>query len=138
MNKLVLSAMVIGLVGSSAFASGFRCSGGDGYQVKLYNETQTETRIPSVMVVSHTEASPATLLVARGSDIRKTNRLNTVRYTVDGSDMRADKVILQINFKEGRETLEEGEEVPGQLIIVERNGDRSVVELDCARYLKGE
>ena len=128
---------VLALAASASFASGFRCESEEGFKVKLYNQTKSGTRVPSKLIVSHENASPATLLVADGSEITKTNRLNTVRYTVDGSDMNLHQVILQIKFKEGQETIREGEVVEGQLILVDEEGSREVSDLACERYLKG-
>ncbi len=138
MKALVLT-IAIALAGSNAMASGFKCQENDGYAVKLFNKTVGGTRIPAKMIVSHSDASPATLLVRGEGEISKSNRLNTVRYTVDGNaKVGADQVILQIHFKEGQETLEAGEEVDGQLILAQESGEREVVALTCARYLKGE
>lgn len=130
--------VAVAFASTSAMASGFRCAG-DGYNVKLYNKTAGGTRIPAVFILSHEDASPATLLRRGEGEISKSNRLNTVRYTVDGnSKVGAETVILQISFKEGVEVLEAGEEVPGQLILVNEDGDREVTHLTCERYLKGE
>jgi hypothetical protein len=118
----------------TAMASGFQCEG-DGYNVKLYNRTDA-TRTPAVLVVSQEDASPATLLKRSGDEISKTNRANTVRYTVEGNrKIDADSVILQIAFKEGREVLADGETADGQLILV-RDGAKQVIDLTCSRYLK--
>jgi hypothetical protein len=136
-TNLFAIGLLVAVVGSSSFASGFRCEG-DGYSVKLFNKTSNATRTPSVMIVSHEDASPATLLRRDGAAIRKHNRLNTVQYVVDGNNkIGADTVILQIAFKEGQESLEAGETADGQLILV-ADDSRQVVALACERYLKGE
>jgi hypothetical protein len=124
----------LALAQTSAFASGFQCEG-EGYNVKLYNRTDA-TRTPAVLVVSQDGASPATVLRRSGEAIHKSNRANTVRYTVEGTrKINADSVILQISFKEGREVLEDGETTAGQLILVRDDG-KDVVDLTCSRYLK--
>lgn len=135
--KNYMGLVVIGLVvASSAFASGFKCEGDSGYRVKLYNHRNTETRVPAKMIISHEDAG--TLLVADESEISKTNRANTVRYTVDGNrKIQAEQAILQIAFKEGRETLGKGKTAEGQLILV-GDEDREVFDLTCVRYLVGE
>lgn len=128
-NKLLIGLMA--LVSAGSFASGFKCEG-DQYSVKLFNKTVDGTRIPAVMVVS--EKEHGTLFRASGSEIRKVNRINSVQYIVN---MDEDKYILQVAFKEGKETLEEGESVDGQLIMILEDGDSKVVEpLECVRYLK--
>lgn len=132
-NSLI--ALVIAVSGSAAFADGFKCSG-EGYNVKLFNHVHAAsgTRTPAVMVISSEEEG--TLLVRRNDDISKTNRLNTVRYTVEGSrKLGADQAVLQVRFKQGQEVIEDGEVRPGQLILT-ADGEKEVLELDCERYLK--
>ncbi len=135
LNLLTIVSLFLGA--SAAQASGFRCEGGDGFAVKLFNHTNA-TRTPAKLIVSHGDADPSTLLVRSDEEISKSNRLSTVRYTVDGNaKIGAETVILQINFKEGSEVLEAGEVVPGQLILIDENGHRDVTALECERYLKG-
>lgn len=134
-----LMAIVTLALATNAQASGFKCEGKDGYNVKLFNRTVGGTRVPSKFILSHQDADPRTLLTRGESEIRKHNRLNTVQYAVHGnSKVAAETVILQINFKEGKEVLEAGEEVPGQLILVDEDGGREVNSLTCERYLKGD
>lgn len=136
----LFTAMFFGVFGSAAFASGFKCTSdhaSDGYNVKLFNHTEsaTGTRTPAIMVISHEDAG--TLLVRRGAEIRKASRANTVQYVVDGNrTLGADSAILQVRFKEGRQTLREGEVVSGQLILISEDGERAVVPMSCERYLK--
>lgn len=133
-----LFAVAIFALATNAQASGFRCEG-EGYSAKLYNKTIEATRTPSRLVVSHEDANPHTLLVRTGEEIRKHNRLNSVQYVVDGNGkVGAETVILQINYKEGVEVLENGEEVQGQLILLSEGESREVIQLTCERYLKGE
>ncbi len=137
MGTKLMSFVFIGMLATAAFGSGFKCAGED-YSVKLFNHVNPEdgTRVPAAMIVSSEEEG--TLLVRKGAQIRKHNRSNTVQYVADGNRrLGADTAILQIRFKEGRETLEEGETAPGQLILV-MDEDRSVAELSCTRYLKSE
>lgn len=143
MKSLAINLLTIATVvfATNAQASGFRCEDTQdlGYSVKLYNKTSGGTRIPSKLILSQESASPRTLLVAGQDEITKHNRLNTVQYVVDGNEkVGAERVILQITFKEGAESLEAGEHAPGQLIFVSEDGDRDVVRLTCERYLKGE
>jgi len=124
-------------IGMGAFASGFRCAG-EGYTVKMFNHISPEegTRTPAALIIASEEEG--TLLVRKGSEIRKNNRRNTVQYVVRGNRrLGADRAILQVAFKEGRETLEDGETVDGQLIL-QADEDREVVKLSCERYLKSE
>ena len=140
LTNLVIVAAVA-FAGTSAMASGFKCQDTKdmGYNVKLFNKTVGGTRIPAVFILSNADASPSTLLRRGEGEISKSNRLNTVRYTVHGnSKVAADTVILQISFKEGLEVLSAGEEVDGQLILAQDSGDREVIALTCERYLKGE
>ncbi len=136
-NPFIAMVLVLGSV--SAFGSGFKCetiNAVPATSVKLFNHINAEdgTRTPAAMVISNEDEG--TILVAKGSAIRKHNRANTVQYVVDGNKrLGADSAILQITFKEGREVLEAGEVVRGQLILVD-GSDRSVSELDCERYLK--
>ena len=136
------SLTIIGValaISSSVFASGFKCKSEDGINVKLFNNVNSTdgTRTPAVFVVSTEESG--TLMVRRDSEIRKHNRANTVQYVTDGSDsVLANKTILQIRFKEGREVLEEGQIADAQLILISEDGDRRVTALDCTRYLKSE
>lgn len=134
--KNLVTLMVLGMVVTSAtFASGFKCEATDdsGYSAKLFNHVSGATRTPAVLVVSQKGAG--TLLKVDGEEIRKTNRANTVRYTVEGNSKTADQVILQISFKEGREVIEAGESADAQLIFV-TEGQRDVVPMECVRYLK--
>ncbi len=136
--KNLVTLMVVGmLVTSATFASGFKCDATDdsGYSAKLFNHVSGATRTPAVLVVSNKDANPGTLLKASGEEISKTNRANTVRYTVEGNSKTADTVILQISFKEGREVIEAGESADAQLIFV-TEGQRDVVPMECVRYLK--
>lgn len=144
MKALALNLLTIVTLAfaSNAEASGFKCTESEdashGYNVKLFNKTTGATRTPSKLILSHSDAYPRTLLVRSADAISKTNRLNTVRYTVEGNAKTAStEVILQVAFKEGSETLLEGEVVPGQLIFV-YDDSREVIQLDCERYLKGE
>lgn len=137
MGTKLLSLVILGVVATSAFGSGFKCES-DAYNVKLFNHVNPDsgTRVPAVMVISSPEHG--SLLVSEGDAIRKHNRRNTVQYVVEGnSQLGADMAILQIRFKEGRETLEEGETAPGQLILV-IGDDRDVFQLRCEWYLKSE
>lgn len=137
MKALILSVVTfasLALLPTTAHASGFLCEG-EGYTVKLFNQTDA-TRTPAVLVVSKSDEQPSTLLRRAGTEIHKSNRANTVSYSVEGSrKLNADKAILQISFKEGRETLAAGESVPAQLILVQ-DDNRDVVQLSCERYLK--
>ena len=128
-------ALSCALVSGSAMASGFKC-GGEGYNVKMFNLTTGATRKPAVLVISHDEASPKTLLTAKGSDIRKHNKVTSVQYVTDGASLDLNKVILQVSFKEGVEVIAEGDIVDGQLILVGEAGQREVIRLACERYLK--
>ncbi len=139
MKKNIVSVFAVSalVLCTSVFASGFKCESNDGYNVKLFNNVDPTqgTRTPAALVVSNDEG---TLLVRKGADISKTNRLNTVRYTAEGSrKVDADQVILQISFKEGLEVLADGETADGQLILV-KDGDREVKDLVCSRYLKNK
>ena len=130
----LLTGFTVALIGTGAFASGFRCNGDMGYSVKLFNYTVGETRTPAVMIISQDDEG--TLLRRTGSEIRKHNRTNTIQYVVEGSrKLDSDTAILQISFREGREVLEEGETADGQLILI-KDGDRGVFGLVCERYLK--
>ena len=135
MKNLVIVS-VLGLA-TSAFGSGFECTSNNGYGVKLFNKLGA-TRTPAVLIVTHDDADPSTQLRAAGSEIRKHNRATTTQYVVDGAAMELDKVIVQISFKEGKETLADGEIVRGQLILVDAAGYRDVNELECSRYLKSK
>jgi len=136
MKANLLTALVITVFGSSAFGSGFKCEGEDGYRVKLYNNVKATdgTRTPAVLVISHDDMG--TLLVRKGEEIRKRNYTTSVRYVVEGNrKLDADTAIVQIQFKEGSEVLKEGEIVTGQLVLVS-DGESRKLDLLCARYLK--
>lgn len=134
MNRLVVSLFVIGLTSASAFASRFECEG-EGYKVKLNNHLHGKTRTPHVMVISHEDAEPRTLVKAFNEEIRKSNRKNTVRYTVDADAMGLNTASLQISFKEGRDVMEDGDITDGQLVLVAYDGSKHVVGLECTRRL---
>lgn len=125
---------VVALLSVPAFASGFRCESRDGYRVKIYNHTNAQegTRTPAVFVLSHEDSG--TLLVAKGAQISKRNLSNVVQYTAKGGQKGLDYAIAQITFKEGRETLAEGERAYGNLILA-KNGHRQVSRIVCERYL---
>lgn len=137
-SKVVTLLSCAMVLGTAAFGSGYTCSGTDAqgldWGVKLYNHTSVETRVPSILVVSNTEQG--TLLKREGSEIKKVNRKNTVQFVVEGNrKIDADSVVFQVAHKEGRETLTDGEEVEGQLILV-KDEAKEVVSLTCTRYLK--
>ena len=132
----VFAAFSVFALASSAQASGFVCTSGEGYTAKLYNYTDPNlgTRNPSVFVISH--ETQGTLLVRKGADIRKHNRSNTVQYVVNGDEqLGADTAILQLDHKyDGREITGT---VDGQLILIQDGTrDRVVIDLQCERYLK--
>lgn len=133
----LITAVVISVFGTAAFADGFKCEALEsGYNVKLFNHVHPElgTRTPAALIVSDVDAG--TLLVRKGDDISKTNRKNTVRYTVEGSrKLGADTAILQVTFKQGKEVIAAGDVRPGQLILI-ADGEKEVHELSCERYLK--
>jgi hypothetical protein len=131
--KLVL-ACVVGL-STSAFASGFRCTSSEGYRVQIYNHVNPEngTRVPAALVLSHDEAG--TLLSAKGAQISKRNLSNVVQYSAKGTSAGLSAVIVQVAFKEGRETLAEGERAYGTLILASGSG-RETSRLVCTRYKK--
>lgn len=134
LKTLSLSLILSGL----SFASGYTCmseaTSKGKWVVKLFNHTHIETRVPAVLVVANDEEG--TVLRRFDDEIEKLNRRNTVQYVVEGNRKAdADLVIFQVAHKEGRETLREGQEVNGQLILV-REDDKDVIELVCTRYLK--
>ncbi len=137
--KNLITFAVIGMISTSVtFASGFKCeaTNDSGFNAKLFNKTLGATRTPAVLVVSNEEAIPATLLKRTNTEIRKYNTAHKVQYVVDGNAaIGADTVTLQINFKEGQETIDEGDVVEGQLILASR-GRRAAIPMDCVRYLK--
>lgn len=139
MKTYLLKTLSFSLICSSlSLASGYTCmsnSTPEGkWVVKLFNHTHVETRVPAVLVVANEEKG--TVLRRFDDEIEKVNRRNTVKYVVEGNrKSNADLVIFQIAHKEGRETLREGQEVKGQLILV-REEDKEVIELFCTRYLK--
>ncbi len=135
MKNFGMFVLAFALVSGSAMASGFKC-GGEGYNVKMYNLTSGATRKPAVLVLSHDHASPKTLLTAKGSDIRKHNKVTSVQYVTDGASMDLAKVILQVSFKEGQEVIAKGDVIDGQLILVGEDKTREVIGLTCERYLK--
>lgn len=130
--------LIIILTASSAvFGSGFKCESPDGLRVKLFNnvESTAGTRTPAALVISGD--LDGTLLVRTGTSISKRIRAHSVQYTVQGtSRLGASAAILQIPFREGRETLSAGETIGGQLILLFEDGDKEVVTLECVRYLK--
>ena len=139
MKNLVRNIVSAGLVmGTAAFGSGYKCTGtavdGTELAVKFFNHTTVNTRVPSVLLVSSEELG--TVLRRTDEEIKKINRVNSVQYVVEGNrKLDADTVIFQVSHNEGRTTLEEGELVPGQLILVKED-TKEVIELSCARYLK--
>lgn len=137
-NLVVKLASMAMVVGTAAFGSGYKCTGtdftGTEWSVKMYNHTSVETRVPSVLVISNEDQG--TLLLRKDLEIKKANRRNTVQFVVEGNrKIDSDSVIFQVTHKEGRETLEEGEVVSGQLILV-KEGSKQVIDLECSRYLK--
>ncbi|MBI1859391.1 MAG: hypothetical protein HYR96_00540 [Deltaproteobacteria bacterium] len=138
MKTMITIGLAIALSGS-AYASGFKCTSDEGLNVKLFNHVDplSGTRTPAVLVIS--SDAQGTLIVRKDTEITKHNRANTVQYVVDGSEkVGAETAILQIRFKEGREVLEAREVTAAQLILVSEDNDRSVIALECERYLKAE
>ena len=78
----LFSVLCVAAIQTSAFASGFKCEGDMGYNVKLYNDTSS-TRTPAVLVIS--QVGQGTLLTREGTEISKHNRPNTVQYVVEGN-----------------------------------------------------
>ncbi len=137
-NSMKLLALITLVIGSGAFASGFICEEPDSHSpltVKLFNKTVGGTRIPAVMVVSDEHAG--TILVAKGEEISKRNLANGVRYTATPAD-KDTQAVLTIDFKEGNETLEDGEVVKGSIRFIDSGGVGDAEELECARYLKNK
>lgn len=128
-------AVIAGLFGAPAFASGFRCESRDGVNVKVYNHInpQDGTRVPAVFVVS-TDAK-GTILVAKGKEISKKLLTRVTQYSVESRKAGLEHVILQVYFKEGRDYLAKNERVKGNLIYGAA-GVRQVKPLVCSRYLK--
>lgn len=138
MKTTTVAALAVFATGLS-YGSGFKCESAGGVNVKVFNHVhpQNGTRRPAALVISTDDEG--TLLVRKDDEIRKNNRRHTAQYVVDGRQgLGAETVILQIRFKEGREVLEEGETVEGQLILVGDEGSKEVIALECARYLKTE
>lgn len=131
--KIALASVVS--LSVPALASGFRCDSRDGYRVQIYNHTNASegTRVPAALVVSHETAG--TLLAAKGAEISKRNLSNVVQYTAKGPKGGLTYAVVQIAFKEGRETLAEGERAYGTLILA-KGVDRQTSRLVCSRYLK--
>lgn len=131
-------ALALGFLGTAAHADGFKCEGNDStLNVKIFNHVRPElgTRTPAKLIVS--DLRQGTLVTRSTDQIRKHNRVSTVQYVVDGNEqIGAETVILQVAFKAGREVIAAGEERDGQLILVDAEGDRTVYELTCKRYLK--
>ena len=133
MKSLFVLFLALGVT-TSAFASGFRCYEEDGYTVYLKNKSAPESRTPELLRVRY---DGELLLERTEKQITKSNRNNVVRYTVRGNkDVGFGKATLQVHFKEGRETLERGESVDGQLILYTNStGDREVHQMECVRWL---
>jgi hypothetical protein len=135
MNLLTLASLVLG---TGAFASGFICEEPDSYSpltVKLFNKTVGGTRIPAVIVISDEHAG--TILVAKGEEISKKNLAHSVRYTATPAN-KDTEAVLNISFKEGNDSLEEGEVVMGTLRFTDSGGEGDLTELECSRYLKNK
>ena len=131
--KIVL-ASVVGL-SVPALASGFRCESRDGYRVQVYNHVSASegTRVPAALIVSHETAG--TLLAAKDGEISKRNLSNVVQYSAKGPKGGLTYAVVQIAFKEGRESLAEGERAYGTLILA-KGVDRQSSRLVCTRYKK--
>ena len=137
MNKAIGMILVVAMgFSTSVFASGFKCESEDGLRVKLCNSTHQETRTPAVLIISNQEEG--TLLVQRDDSILKVNRDNSTLYTTLGSEkLGASLVLLEIEFKEGRDVVRAGTAVQGRLFLISES-DEQLVNLDCVRYLKDE
>lgn len=137
MKNFLFIVVAVFAVGSQAFASGFACADDSGNRVKIYNHLNPEdgTRLPAVFVLSNKNIG--TLLVAKGEQISKRNHTEVVQYAVRGNALLGvDYVVVQIQFKEGRQVLAKGATVPGNLILAKQDGRRSVTKLRCQRYTK--
>ena len=135
-NFLIIVVAVFG-VGSQSFASGFSCADNSGNRVKIYNHLSPEdgTRLPAIFVLS--KKNIGTVLVAKGEQISKRNHTRVVQYAVRGNALvGVDYVVVQIQFKEGRQVLAKGASVPGSLVLAQRDGRKSVTTLRCQRYTK--
>lgn len=136
--KTKITSILLSLLATASFGSGFVCTQDDGdIRVKLFNHVHPElgTRTPAVLVISDENGM---VLTRKGKQIQKKNRLNTVQYIVDGGEAGdaypLEGAILQVRFKEGQETIEAGDTVPAQLILM-GDGDKDVSQLSCERYL---
>ena len=139
MKTYSIITLLVGIIGTASFGSGFVCKDvAEALTVQMYNYVHKEdgTRNPAVLVVS--DSHLGTLVRRFGDAIRKSNRVHTVRYTVSGGEredgLAFETAILQIHYKEGRETISMGETVQGELVLI-LNGEKDVTNLTCERYL---
>jgi hypothetical protein len=134
MKSFIISVLV--LTSSYSFASGFVCSG-QGYNVKLYNQTQPElgTKNPAVLIVSSDRAG--TLAVLKGDDILKTNTANTFIYSglINGKQNgRFMSVELQVVKQPVSGGAFDGQHFALLTINADSGSDRA--KLACSLYLK--
>ncbi|MFA6236308.1 MAG: hypothetical protein WC635_03185 [Bacteriovorax sp.] len=153
--KKIIAAMSFVLASQSVFADGFVCENSDmGLKVKAFNNTQpvAGTRNAAVMIVSDTTVAYENKTIAKFEAETKLLKNKGASYTakVDlrfTNSSRKGELIggtklgqlasmdLDVLFSYAS-PIADGQVVPGYLTLNKRNGDMSVIEMDCARYLK--
>ncbi len=156
MTKQFLIALVTVIASAQAQASGFVCkSYRDGLAVQVYNHTTPSngTRSAAVMILSNMNVANGnkTIAVLRDLDQKYTGTEAIfdgnvdLRYTessrkgewILGTKLGyVQSIKLAVAFGYARPTAK-GQEMPGTLIVVKRNGEKLRIEnLSCTRYLK--
>lgn len=152
--KTIITTLAIIASATIAKADGFVCQSDEGLVVKVYNHTDANmgTRTGAVMILSDAYVSDGRktiatfdaasgLLSSKGSaysalvDLRFTNSSRKGEL-IGGTKLGfISELNLYVNHTYGQEMLNY-EETEGVLEIVKRNGEVSVIDLICNRYLK--
>ena len=154
--KTLFAVIGLALASSSpAFSDGFVCSSAEeNLVVKIYNKTDPEagTRTGAIMVLSDSSVGVGNKTIAKFTDSEGNlgSRSSVYSANVDlrfnnsgrkgeliaGTKLGELKnIIVDLDFSYTR-PLEAGEYVRGDMTLIKRDGDKILVYLDCARYLK--
>ncbi len=153
--KTIIAASFLALASQAVYADGFVCENADhGLKVKVYNSTEASvgTRTAAVMVISDTNIAYSNKTIAKFDAESKLLRNKGASYAakvdlrftnssrkgelIGGTKLgQLANVDLDVDFSYAA-PLEAGEVVPGYLTLAKRNGEYTVIDMECARYLK--
>jgi hypothetical protein len=154
MKKIVMMIAALTAL-NAAHADGFVCQTVEGdLNVKIYNHVDPSvgTRVASIMVLSDPGVSIGRKTIARFTEVQENLSSIGANYEANvdlrfSDSSRKGEIVagtklgqlqtihLNVDFSYSS-PIEAGEEVPGLLTLVKRNGDEITRDVECTRYLK--